>query len=178
MKSVTPIIIRIALLGIFFTICASAYAYNLESLSEAQEAFDAGDYKLAMQRWRELAQQGNSDAQVFLGLAYANGWGTKRNMQKASMWYHIAAENGNPSGQLLIGLYYITNEDDALVNVGISWLRRAAQNGELSAQQFLLKAQQRNWFSIEQTMVLKPGLRSVVDTAVKTPAKTRPKTSG
>ena len=125
-----------------------AYAEKLESLSEGQEAFNNGDYVKALQLWQRLAQEGQPEAQVFVGLAYANGWGVKKNLEEASNWYMRAAENNSPSGQFLLGLHYVTtgvNQYD--VRVGIKWLKRAADNGDKQAIQFLKKAKRRNWFS-------------------------------
>ncbi|WP_455207321.1 hypothetical protein [Kaarinaea lacus] len=125
-----------------------AYAEKLESLSEGQEAFNRGDYTKALQLWQQLANDGQPEAQVFVGLAYANGWGVKKNLEEASNWYMRAAENNNPSGQFLLGLHYVTtgiNQYD--VRVGIKWLKRAADNGDKQAIQFLKKAKRRNWFS-------------------------------
>ena len=76
---------------------------KLESLTEGQRAFNAGDYAKALELWQKLAQDGQPEAQVFVGLAYANGWGVKKNLEEASNWYMRAAENNSPSGQFLLG---------------------------------------------------------------------------
>ena len=125
-----------------------AYAERLESLSEGQKAFNRGDYAKALQLWQQLADNDQPEAQVFVGLAYANGWGVKKNLEEASNWYMRAAENNSPSGQFLLGLHYVTtgvNQYD--VRVGIKWLKRAADNGDKQAIRFLKKAKRRNWFS-------------------------------
>ncbi|MCI0504680.1 MAG: sel1 repeat family protein [Gammaproteobacteria bacterium] len=125
-----------------------AYADTLEPLTEGQEAFNRGDYAKALQLWQQLADSGQPEAQVFVGLAYANGWGVKKNLEEASNWYMRAAEKNNPSGQFLLGLHYVTtgvNQYD--VRVGIKWLKRAADNGDKQAIQFLKKAKNRNWFT-------------------------------
>ena len=136
-------IIVISLL--LFLIPVSGYAEKLEILSEAQAAFDAGEYDKAVGLWRSAALKGNSNAQVLMGLAYANGWGVGRDLDSAEKWYHIAAENNNPSGQFLLGVYYLSNKSDKL-NAGIMWLKRSAENGDVSAQEFLQKAEQKRWF--------------------------------
>jgi TPR repeat protein len=118
------------------------------SLTEGQRAFNKGDYAKALELWQKLAQDGQPEAQVFVGLAYANGWGVKKNLEEASDWYMRAAENNSPSGQFLLGLHYVTtgiNQYD--VRVGIKWLKRAADNGDKQAIRFLKKAKRRHWFS-------------------------------
>ena len=39
--------------------------------------------------------QGNADAQYYLGLAYANGFGLKESLVKAYMWFNISAKINN-----------------------------------------------------------------------------------
>ena len=128
-----------------FLIPLSAYAEKLETLSEAQAAFDIGEYEKAVTLWRTAALKGNSNAQVLMGLAYSNGWGVDKNMQSAEMWYHIAAENNNASGQFLLGLYYLSSKSE-LLDAGLMWLKRSAENGDVSAQGLLQKAQAKHWF--------------------------------
>lgn len=136
-------IIIISLL--FFLIPLSGYAEKLETLSEAQAAFDAGDYDKAVSLWETAALGGNSNAQVLMGLAYANGWGVDTDMDSAEKWYHIAAENNNPSGQFLLGIYYLSSKSDQ-VYAGIMWVKRSAENGDASAQKFLQTAKDKRWF--------------------------------
>jgi len=134
--------------AMFLSAVPMAYAEKLETLSQGQEAFNRGDYAKALQLWQQLANDGQPEAQVFVGLAYANGWGVKKNLEEASNWYMRAAENNNASGQFLLGLHYVTtgvNQYD--VRVGIKWLKRAADNGDKQAIRFLKKAKSRNWFS-------------------------------
>lgn len=140
---------KLLTLAIAVMLCTSiSYAENLDSLTEGQHAFNAGDYTKALQLWQKLANDGQPEAQVFVGLAYANGWGVKKNLEEASNWYMRAAENNSASGQFLLGLHYVTtgvNQYD--VRVGIKWLKRAADNGDKQAIRFLKKAKRRHWFS-------------------------------
>ena len=144
LKLVKPFTVVIAIM-----LCASSgYAENLDSLTEGQHAFNAGNYAKALELWQKLANDGQPEAQVFVGLAYANGWGVKKNLEEASNWYMRAAENNSASGQFLLGLHYVTtgvNQYD--VRVGIKWLKRAADNGDKQAIRFLKKAKRRNWFT-------------------------------
>jgi hypothetical protein len=114
-------------------------------LKDAQAAFNTGNYDLAFSLWQTRATQGHSDAQVFVGLSYANGWGVDKSIKLASHWYQKAANGNNASGQFLFGLYLISGKDADLPK-GVMWLRRAAENGDTSAQGFLKKAERRGWF--------------------------------
>lgn len=139
------IIFSLTVFLIPFLIPLNSFAENREIISQGQEAFDLGDYKKALDLWQAAALQGNANAQVLVGLAYANGWGVNKNMQAAEMWYHMAAENNNPSGQFLLALYYISSKSDQL-KAGMMWLQRAADNGDVSAQGLLQKAEEKRWF--------------------------------
>ena len=114
-------------------------------LQDGQDAFNTGNYDLAFSLWQTRATQGHSDAQVFVGLSYANGWGVDKNIKLAGHWYQKAAKNDNASGQFLLGIYLISGKSTDLPT-GVMWLRRAAENGDTSAQGFLKKAKKRGWF--------------------------------
>jgi TPR repeat protein len=140
------IIIAIFLSSLFFLVSTDSYAGLLEKLSEGQSAFNSGDYENAVKIWRDAALQGSSNAQVLVGLAYAKGWGVAKDLQSSRMWYHIAAENNNPTAQFLLGLYYISHSDIPQVDTGLMWIKRAAHNGDISAKGFLKKAEEKHWF--------------------------------
>ncbi len=114
-------------------------------LQDGQAAFNTGNYDLAFSLWQTLATQGHSDAQVFVGLSYANGWGVDKNTKLASHWYLKAANSDNASAQFLLGLYFISGKETDLPT-GVMWLNRAAENGDDSAKRFLKKAKRRGWF--------------------------------
>ena len=74
-----------------------------DSLSDAQRAYDAGNYAKAAGLYRPLAKQGNAEAQFHLGVMYTNGEGVPKNAVKAVEWYRLAAKQGNASAQRLLG---------------------------------------------------------------------------
>jgi TPR repeat protein len=120
-------------------------AVEVYDLSQGQAAFNAGNFNQAFKLWKALADQGHHGAEVLVGLAYANGWGVEKDMRTASRWYKKAAEKNNPSGQFLLGLHYVSQRE-AKTAAGLKWLRKAAANGDDSAQRFLDKANARHWF--------------------------------
>lgn len=133
----------------FLAFCLSlsvqASAGELQSLKNGQHAFNSGNYALSFALWQTEALQDDSDAQVFLGLSYANGWGVRKNMELARIWYQKAATNNNPSGQLLLGLYYLLQGDNQRA-AGLNWLTRAAEGGDKQAREFLAKGHAKGWF--------------------------------
>lgn len=135
------------LLSLVFSLTSSlsATAAELDSLHEGQQAFNDGNYALSFARWQAQARQGVSDAQVFVGLSYANGWGVQKNLALAGFWYKKAAINHNSSAQLLLGLHYLLHRED-MREAGVIWLIRAANAGEQQARDFLDRGKSKGWF--------------------------------
>ena len=73
---------------------------------DPKQAFEKGDYERAFDLWRPLAEQGDQDAQNYLGIHYYLGLGTARNYALAKQWYMRAAENGHADAQRNLGLIY------------------------------------------------------------------------
>lgn len=142
------VVLRLIIISLFLVCPLRLFAFNLNNLSEGQAAFNAGNYTQALTLWRVLAEQGQPDAQVFVGLAYANGWGTEKDITKSIYWYRMAAENNNSTGQFLLGLFYLDSDNQSESLQGIRWLQKAANNGDPSAIVFLDKARQKKWFEI------------------------------
>jgi len=53
------------------------------------------DKKEAVKWYRLAADQGNADAQLFLGGMYNEGQGVLQDYKEAVKWYRLAAEQGN-----------------------------------------------------------------------------------
>jgi TPR repeat protein len=62
-------------------------------------------------KWvRKAADQGNADAQGFLGLMYDKGEGVAQNHAEAAKWYRLAANQGNADAQGFLGFMYSKGE--------------------------------------------------------------------
>jgi TPR repeat protein len=150
-------------------------AVEVYDLSQGQAAFNAGNFHQAFKLWKALADQGQHEAEVFVGLAYANGWGVEKDMQAASRWYKKAAEKNNPSGQFLLGLHYVS-QHKAKTATGLKWLRKAAANGDNSAQRFLDKANARHWFdNVEEEVPAETETQEPENIISAIPVSTNPK---
>jgi uncharacterized protein len=62
---------------------------------------------------RYLAEQGDADAQYYLGVMYSAGEGVKKDNILAHMWYNLAASNGSERGKksrdfIALGMNYST----------------------------------------------------------------------
>jgi len=98
------------------------------------EAWERGDYKAAVDRWRGPAMKGDSDAQFNLGQAYKLGRGVKADLVQAETWYGKAAAQGHEQAQASYALALFANgKRDAAT----PWLQRAAGRGDPRAQYVL-----------------------------------------
>ena len=73
---------------------------------EGVSAYKSGDYETALEHFRELADDGHTNAQVFLGFMYRRGHGVTRDYEEAVKWYRLAADQGYTGAQNNIGFLY------------------------------------------------------------------------
>ena len=78
----------------------------LAGLTEGVEAYERGDYVTAMKELRPLADQGNADAQFFMGLIYDNGHGVAPDHGRAVEWWRLAAAQGHARAEYSLGHMY------------------------------------------------------------------------
>jgi TPR repeat protein len=76
------------------------------SLEEAMEAYERGDYRVAAEMWRPLAEAGDPEAQFQLGELYRLGQGVPEDTATAGRWLLDAAEQGHPRAMYHIALLY------------------------------------------------------------------------
>ncbi len=69
-------------------------------------AYISGYYTTALQEFEALAEQGDADAQFFLGHMYNDGWGGPQDYAEAVKWYRKAAERGHAGAQANLGFMY------------------------------------------------------------------------
>lgn len=105
-----------------------------EEVSLSREDLDAHEFNLSLMS----AQEGDADAQFFVGLRYVNGQGVEKNDAEAVKWFLKAAQQGHSDAQYLVGVCY---------NQGIGveqnyaearkWYEKAIQSGNVKAQEKL-----------------------------------------
>lgn len=106
--------------------------------SEGTQAYDRGNYLVAMNELHPLAEQGLASAQFYLGLMYENGQSVQQDYQEAARWYLKAANQGHDGAQNNLGKLYEEGqgvEQDHII--AVQWYQKAADQG-LSAAQFNL----------------------------------------
>ena len=111
---------------------ASAHATDLPS---GLEAYERGDYQVALRKFRPLADQGYPEAQFHLGVMYEYGKGASWNPVEAMNWYRKAAEWGHTKAQAHLGVNY---RDGHVVPKNYvkayAWLDNAAVQGNKNAE--------------------------------------------
>ena len=99
------------------------------------QAFKDEDYVQAAMEFTIDARQGNSQAQVNLGLLYENGLGVERDATEAFKWYETAARSDNVLAQInLAALYFEGIGIDQNDAKAAHWYHRAAMRGNATAQ--------------------------------------------
>jgi TPR repeat protein len=100
------------------------------SVKTGIEAWQRGDAAQAIAIWRELAENGDSDAAFNLGQAYRLGRGVGSDSGQAKKWFEVAAKAGHLDAQVSLGLLLF---DSGSRREGLAWLGRAAERGEARA---------------------------------------------
>jgi hypothetical protein len=62
------------------------------------------DYAQAVLWWRKASEQGNAEAQQYLGTMYHRGQGVPQDYAQAALWWRKAAEQGDAEAQEKLGL--------------------------------------------------------------------------
>lgn len=102
---------------------------------KAIAAFKNGDWATALREWTPLAEQGNANAQTFLGLMYHKGEGVLEDYKAAAKWYSLAAEQGNAIAQYHLSLMYHKGEGVPQdYKTAVKWCSLAAEQGMADAQ--------------------------------------------
>ena len=114
------------------TLLASVHAADLQT---GLEAYERRDYKAALRQFRPLAEQGNTEAQLHLGIMHEYGLVESWNPVEAFSWYRKAAESGNPKAQAHLGVHY---RDGRVVPKNYvkayAWFHNAAVQGDRNAE--------------------------------------------
>ena len=81
------------------------------------------------------AQQGDPQAQLFVGYLYETGQGVTRNYVTAAQWYHKAAEQGNTIAQSQLGnMYRLGKGVPQNYILAYMWFDLAAKGGIANAK--------------------------------------------
>ncbi|MCW3835499.1 SPOR domain-containing protein [Sphingomonas canadensis] len=128
--------------------CAQAQTQD-NPVEQGVKAWQSGDYKGAVDRWRGPAVAGDADAQFNLGQAYKLGRGVTADLNQAEDWYRRAAVQGHVQAQDNYGLTLFQNGKRTQA---VEWLKRSSSRGEPRAQ-FVLGTMYFNGDGIDRDWV-------------------------
>lgn len=130
----TKTLFTTALLGAsIFSFQSTAWADTLEQqFQQGSEATTRGDYQTTFKFLLPLAEQGNAEAQLMLGVMYARGIGVKQDDFEAVKWFRKAAEQGHANAQAILGFSYLLGQSGVQVNKSLAkeWFGKACDNGD------------------------------------------------
>ena len=115
---------RLALLACLPLLLA---APALADVRTGVDAWGRGDYRKAVDEWREPAVAGDADAQFNLGQAYKLGRGVPLDPQMAESWFGKAARQGHPQAEdnYALALFQSGRRNEAL-----PWLAKSTARDE------------------------------------------------
>ncbi|GBO90188.1 tetratricopeptide repeat protein [Marinobacter salsuginis] len=106
-----------------------------EDIQSAANALKSGNYSQALTLARPLADNGNADAQLLMGVMYIRGLGVSKDASKAYDMYLKAAEQGQAAAMHnLASMHYRGEGIPINFNEAREWNRKAAETGLTIAQ--------------------------------------------
>jgi len=118
--------------------------------------FRQGEYEQSLPLLLPLAEQGDQEAQNYLGVQYYVGLGVQRDFKEASNWFRAAATAGLPDaqknyGDLFLHGYGVPQD----IYQAFLWYFAASQQGHATAQLALANITDQNNLSPNQQMYAK-----------------------
>jgi TPR repeat protein len=96
------------------------------------------DRKESVKWYTMAAEQGNADAQFWLGICYRQGEGVDRDEKEGFKWLTKSAEQGNADAQFCLGnCYEYGSGVDKDEKEAVNWYTKAADQGNASAKREL-----------------------------------------
>jgi TonB family protein len=106
---------------------AAASPSSWAGLESGIDAYNGGDYAMAMHELKPLAEHRDAEAQLHVAMMYANGQGVLRDDIVAVVWYTNAALGGNSDAQIALGDMYVAGKGVPVdTSIGAYWHWRAA----------------------------------------------------
>jgi len=121
-------------LGVMYAIGRGVPKDDLQAASWHRKAAENG-HAQAIACYRMVAENGDCDAQLNIGLMYKNGRGVAKDDAQAVEWFRKAAEQGHSEAQFNLGVMYANGLGVAKDDVqAVAWYCKAAQQENSGAQ--------------------------------------------
>lgn len=122
-------------------ILATTSGVEAQDVRLGRSAYASGNYSVALENLKPLAEQGDSSAQTYLGWMYRNGEGVPQDYAESIRWFRLSAAQGVAVGQYLVGDAYMKGEGvEKDYKEAIKWIRLAAEQAYSSAMYSLGEA--------------------------------------
>ena len=119
---------------------------NTVALQEGIAAFKAGAFKVALEKFKPLAKQGNAQASYWLGRMNEDGLGMAKDVNAAISLYGTAAEGGWTAAKFQLGeIYFRGMEELQDFKKARKWLEQAARDGSAPARADLGRLYANGW---------------------------------
>jgi len=92
------VIVASILLGVFFQKAAQA---DEQPYRAAMDLYNQGKFGEARSAFEQLAQSGNTEAKIYLGVMYAKGQGVPQDHVEAQKWFILAGDSGKKNRQAI-----------------------------------------------------------------------------
>lgn len=125
--------IRFTITLVLTFVCLAAPSWA--DFETGMAAYERGNYATALSEWRPLAEKGDAQAQLHLGMLYHQAQGVPQDYTAARQWYEKAAAQGYAMAQYSLGLMY-ENGDGVPQDYTAArqWYEKAAARGYAMAQ--------------------------------------------
>ena len=135
-KSMKSTYFKLVLVAVFLAVagCGDQSQKDAANYKEGIDAYTQGNYAVALEKLKPVAEHGNAQAQFNLGLMYREGKGVSQDSKEAAAWLGKAAEQGHVEAQENLGLSYAKGagvERDWVQ--ADKWFNIAAASGKESA---------------------------------------------
>ena len=131
--SVAPYIffLSVALVSLCFI---SALIFQNRTPDSKEVLFLNGDYEKAFKIWSRIANDGQEEAQMMVGMSNYVGLISVADKDQALRWYKLAGDSGNEYAQFTVGRFYesLGNPQDDIES--FKWYKKAAELGNSFAQ--------------------------------------------
>jgi len=124
---------------LLFGLTANGPAAFADGWKDATKAFARKEYAAAMKLFRPLAEKGNALAQYKVAMMHKMGLGVPKSEKEARKWSKLAAKQGSPEAQQLLGsLYYKASGEESPDTLrAYVWYEMSAEQGNSEASKEL-----------------------------------------
>ena len=109
-----------------------------DSVQKGRLAFEKGDYGVALEIFKSLAEKGDLVAQLHVAKMYREGKGVSKDYKTAVTWFNLSAAQGNAVAQYHLGVAYSFGLGVVPdYEIALKWYLKSAEQGNALAQHHL-----------------------------------------